>query len=244
MKKENGDKDVRGVNFLLNSAVDWPRSNREGRKIATSRYYESLLEVLDKIDNFDINFNLWKRFLSATVKVARFESFESWALVHRCCRALLDHNEMNESRMNTNLVKVGLQVAELTKDPQLAADIICNIGINRLEDEDGTINAGDKVGEGYEDSNSARHSFPRIPLSTYMKTINVCIEAGHNNSADRILRHCMQNKIPSNTLSNMYSLVLNGYAQRGDLQSTEKLFGEMKEKGLVQRYVVMLHNTL
>jgi pentatricopeptide repeat protein len=141
---------------------------------------------------------------------------------------------MNEYRMNTKIVKVGLQVAELTKDPKLAADIICGIGINQSQHDDLFNNDGE-----VKDTNSiaVHNSFPSIPPSTYLKTINMCIGAGHINSADRILRHCMRNTIPRNTLDNLYLLVLNGYAQYGDLTSTEKMFHEMKENGLVQRYV-------
>lgn len=199
----------------MSSAVDWPRKTRDGRKIATAPYYESFIKVLDEPGQLHISFNVWKKLLSTTVNIAKFESFDTWALVHRCCRALLDHNDMNEFRMSAKIVKVGLQVAELTKDPVLAADIICNVGINGPEDV----------------------RFPSIPPSTYMQLITMCIETQHNQSAERILKHSIRNAIPISNLSKLYSVVLNGYAQCGDLQSTERMISEMKENGLEQRYV-------
>ncbi len=134
--------------------------------------------------------------------------------------------------MDATIVKIGLQVAELTKDAKLAADIICCVDVNKKR-----LGSSDEFSQidDYENPTSYQSSIP--PL-TYAKMIKMCIEAGCINSADRILRHSMRSISPSNkVLSNLYSLVLSGYAQSGDLQSTEKMFNEMKEHGLMQRYV-------
>lgn len=185
--------------------------NRQGRKIPASSYYQSFITILDECDSLHFSHNLWSKLLSATANLAKFESFESWPFVRRCCRALLDQSG-NQYRMTAKLVKIGLEAAELTQDPVLAADIICNM-----------------------ESNENRAQVSSIPPSTYMKLIFMCVKSGQNEAAERILKHCMMTEVPSNTKSMLYSLVLNGFAQCGDLENTEKLFAEMKESGLEQR---------
>lgn len=160
------------------------------------------------------------------MNVAKFESFESWALVHQCCRSLLDHEEMNERKMDASIVKIGLQVAELTNDTKLAADIICNVGGARMQTMD----------DFYPQPEGNFHL--SIPQSTYMKIMKMCVNAGDMNSSEKILRHATNNDIPKTNLSSLYFLVLNGHAMSGNLESTEQMLNEMEELEIPAWYVV------
>lgn len=240
MIAESKDTNIKSFNSILFSAINWPRNNREGRKIVTSSYYESIIDFLDKCDDSQVSFYIWKKLLSVTVNVAKFESFESWALVHRCCRALLNHNEMNEVRMDATILRIGLQVAEITKDPKLAGEVVRAVGINEKAQKN-----DDEFDQSQNYEMPHQPSFPNIPPSTYAEMIKMCIEAGCNKSADGILRHSIRCIDPSNNmLGNLYSLVMNGYAQSGDLQNTEKMLDEMSDNGLVkseQAYATLIH---
>ena len=228
IEKINGETRSVGVNSFLNSAVNWPRKNREGKSIATSSYYEALIESLESIESFQINFNLWKKLLFKTMNVAKFESFESWALVHRCCRSLLDHEETNEHRIDASIVKIGLQVAELTNDTKLASDMICNVG--------GTMHTMDD----FDPQPEENFHLLNIPQSTYMKIIKMCVNTGDMNSSEKILRHAINNNIATMNLSSLYSLVLNGHAKSGNLESTEQTLNKMEELELPMWYVAYM----
>ncbi len=204
----------KGVNSFLASAVDWPRVNRDGRKLATSNYFESIIKILDDFDNFPTSFHVWRKLLSTTITIAKFESSEAWNFAHKCCHALLDHHDMNENKMTGKLVDIAVEVANVTKDPLLATDIIRRVGVNRESD-----------------------TTPSIPVSTYMQLITMCIENSNNESAENILDHCINSGAPINTMKELYCVVLNGYAHCGDLENAEKMISQMKELGLEQRYV-------
>ncbi len=214
-----------GVNSFLKSAIRWPRKNREGRNIATSSYYESLVEIFESNDHFQINVKLWKMLLSATVNVAKFESFENWALVHRCFRAILDHEGMSTYKLDAPTVKVGLQVAELTNDTKLAADIICSVDVSEQE----SCSSNPFL--------SSEKASIKIPLSTYTNTITICINNGDMDAASTILRHLGSNNISKGNLGILYSLVLNGYAKQGNILQTQHILDEMEALALSKRYV-------
>lgn len=217
----------------MSSAINWPRKNREGKSIFTSSYFESLIDLLESVDHLQINFNLWKKLVSTTANVAKFESFESWELVHRCCRALLDHREMNGRQIDPSIVKVGLKVAELTNDTKLAANLICRVDVSNKPNMMITLQQKEEE----EISSTFRQSSISIPPSVYTRIIKFCISTGDMNSADEFLRHAVSTNIPMKALNNFYSLVLNGHAKRGNLERTEQIMMEMEELRIPKWYV-------
>lgn len=191
-------------------AVDWPRKTRDGRKQATSTYYELFLKILDDFNDFPVGYNLWKRLLSATVHAAKFETPESWKLVRVCCHALLDCK--TGFPITRNILHIGLEAANRSKDTLLAADMICNANLNKKNN--GVVN---------------------IAPSTLLKLVTMCIENDDSQSARRILESCIQAEFPSDIIRSLYSMVLTGFAQSGDLVNTEKMISDMNELKMDQR---------
>jgi hypothetical protein len=66
-----------------------------------------------------------------------------------------------------------------------------------------------------------------VSPSAYKKAIKLCIDNRSPCQAERILRHCHQTNMPYKIVSDMYELVLYGYALNGDTKNVERLFNSI-----------------
>jgi pentatricopeptide repeat protein len=160
--------------------------------------------VFEEADILNVDLNMWKNLFFRTSRIAQVESFDMWALVHKCCNEILNHPDMNTFKMDPKIIKVGLQTAEVMNDPELAAKIVSKIDVNNR--------------------NTA------LPLNVYVKLITMCVQNQKSESAKKILQHCKQIGIPTENLRKLKLIVLNGYAQLGDLENTKKMFDDMDSK--------------
>jgi len=94
----------------------------------------------------------------------------------------------------------------------------------------------------------------RLPPSLYLNAIRLCIGCRENDLAYRILARCSSStgeeegsgssKFAEPIVSELYTVIMAGYAKVGDLERTERMFDEMKAKGLTyseQAYSAYLH---
>ena len=123
-KKENCDKDARGVNSFLMSAINWPRKNREGQSVELGSYCESILDLLEGCseNSFFPSYNVWRKLMFTSAHASRTESLQHWDLVRRCCRALINH--VSQRPPDQSILKLGLESAEILKDSHLAFDML------------------------------------------------------------------------------------------------------------------------
>jgi len=226
---EENESDRRLEDFLL-QAVSWPRNNREGKKIAVSSYCEAIVDILEKQDGFKTpSYRVWRRLLTFAVYTAR-ESPDNWKLVQRCCQALISHRDWSSNSIDDRLLDIGLEVAERTRDPQIAAEMISNTEISHYDIME-EIDNDSLVFHPVEEKTGNDRKF-RISPSSYIKAINLCIECGKPSLGDKILAHGCKSDLPSSALSDMHTLVLTGYARGGDSEKASHVFEQMRLSNL------------
>lgn len=207
-----------GLHKFLMNASTWPQRNRQRKQISISSYCESVIRIFEEDSgSFNPSIHIWKQLLSLSLYAARAESNKNWPLAHRCCQAIFSHSNSSQGNIDNKLLQTGIDVAEKMRDPGMTADIICNTNLSP------SVHTFDN-----ESSEGSIHQ--SIPLNSYTKAIKFCVDCGKPSQAERILSHAQESgrSIPSEVLSNIYTLVLKGYARNGDAEKSLHVFDEMK----------------
>mmetsp|Transcript_65589 Transcript_65589/g.97118 ORF Transcript_65589/g.97118 Transcript_65589/m.97118 type:complete len:368 (-) Transcript_65589:241-1344(-) len=167
-------------------------------------------------------------------------------------------NVPSSSSLDHIVLRIGLDAAELTKDPKLAHDVISwawrSRGLNKadevfsedskdfLDTENNYPNTDDGIHYNDSDPNVWRspESSPEkvshhvhVPPQAYLRAIRLCVAGDEVDLARNMLEHCSKadSRIPETLIREMYTLVMAGYAKGGHVDDTKQLLSEMQNKG-------------
>jgi pentatricopeptide repeat protein len=199
-----------GVDGVVVNAVSWPARNKRGQRIDTTPFLEELLGTLEADQLYKAGSRVWMDFVKVAAKGA-YQNEVRWKLVRRAFRNLSSCHPSYHP--GVGLLKDGLAASESLRDPILAAELVTKV----LDRE--------------------QRGTSKLPSKDIVRGMEICVNSGDLNNARMLLDRCntLSDRIQQPILRQLYTLVLKGYAAKGDPQSAETLLDEMLHKSLEVR---------
>ena len=190
---------------MVSEVVGWPTKDRRGQKVDTTSLLESLLDVLTEQRVYKLGPKVWQSFIIQASKGAS-QHRERWVLVRRAFEQLF--SQKPSYQISPKFLKVGLNASESLREPALAADLMARVLTSRRRVE--------------------------LPISDIVRGLEVCVENGDLDSARMIVdkADALGDTIPNVMSHRMFSLLLKGYAAKGDSESAQALVYEMVARDL------------